>query len=189
MINQRSEGRCGFGATRRFRSLPCFIFRFVRAPRIEPVSRCVAVVQTDVWSYVLYRLFSDVIERQLLRFFFVLRGIVRDSLDHTSQIDSPRSWFESGLCEYGTDRFLASQFAMGVAREFILLPFFRPDVGVIRLLVVGTGLEPFFIDSNAPTTQPQPGIFVPRSVRTGSINDCSLCRDWSTYCLDCWLRP
>jgi len=89
------------------------------------------VGQTDVWSYVLYRLFSDVVERQLLRFFFVLRGIVRSSLDHTSQIDSPRSWFESGLCEYGTDRFLACELAMGVAREFILLPCFCPMSGSI----------------------------------------------------------
>src|SRR5258707_402724 len=90
------------------------------------------------------RLLSDAIERQLLRCFFVLRGIARHSLDHTSQIDSPRSWFESGLGEYGTDRFLACQFAISVAREFILVPCFCPDVEVIRLLVVGTGLEPFF---------------------------------------------
>jgi hypothetical protein len=96
----------------------------------------VAVVQTDVWSYVRYRLFSDVIERQLLRFFFVLRGVVRHSLDHTGQIDSPGSWFEPGLCEHGADRFLSRQFAMGVAREFILVPCFCPDVGVIRLLLV-----------------------------------------------------
>jgi hypothetical protein len=48
-------------------------------------------------------------------------GVVRHSLDHTSQIDSPRSWFEPGLSEYGTDRFLTRQFAMGVASQLILL--------------------------------------------------------------------